>query len=201
MLTIKDICNNVMLSELEECISECRTGAVLVTVKQVTMNTSGEAKLVDIVKYVFSDTTNLIRIDNEYIHVEINLSDPLEYSKIKSAWDMVLDRGTERALENKNNDLSLFLDIVKQEPDTGYSYIMSFSIPKFVAQENIIIRMSFLLESLHFSMDPVDYIAVNNEVEYAEEEAMRTLEREAAQQDRDFDENEEIIGNDDVLNS
>ena len=47
----------------------------------------------------------------------------------------------------------------------------------------------------------MDYIAVNNEVEYAEEEAMRTLEREAAQQDRDFDENEVIIGNDDILNS
>lgn len=200
MFTLEQINNDILLTELNECLTECRTCNVLVSIRQFQMSRDGELSEVTISSDLFPDTTCIMDIDNTngLYMLFIQRDDPLDYGKIQSMWQTARERNTKRFLNNTDGDYGLSVELVKEKVQEGTVCHVSFLSPMWISEEQGRLMLVFSIRNVHFGVDEVDYVAVNDDVEYAEEVERHALEREQNKDD-DFDEQNDILSNDDYI--
>lgn len=191
--------NDLLLKELEECLINCRHCNCLATVKQAMITTEGNINLTNISETQF-DVTAFITINNNRFYVRLETNEPIEIKKVLAFRDTVNERGTQKFLRGQDNDYIFVVDLIKENEQENLVYIMSFVSPLFMTTEDGGLYAVYDFDNMHFSRDEVDFVDVLNEIEYAEEIEKFALEREG-EQEQDFDENEEYIGNDELLST
>ena len=200
MFTLEQINNQILLKELDECLTECRISNVLVSIIQFQMTKEGELSENTIEMELFSDTTCVIDIDdkNSIFTLFLKRDDVLDYSKIRGMCQTVRERNTKRFLNNENGDYALSIELVKEKIEESTVCHISFLFPLWISEDDGRLMVVFSSKNVHFGVDKIDYVAVNDEVDYAEEVERHALGRENDGKD-DFDEQNDIISNGDYI--
>lgn len=200
MVSFNDINNAILVSELGECIARLHNCSILVAVKQIRETYTGEITDVNVIELGFDNVSCSFEINDEddkekIINLYLVTPDPLDINKIKSAWHTALERNTKRVLNNENGDYFFTIELVKEVEEENIAYMMSYTSPKWVCTDDDRLMLVFSIDNMRFEKAKVDYVAINDEVEYAEEVERHALEREQ-QNDEDNGENEDILSND-----
>lgn len=200
MFTLEQINNQILLKELDECLTECRISNVLVSIIQFQMTKEGELSENTIEMELFSDTTCVIDIDdkNSIFTLFLKRDDVLDYGKIRGMCQTVRERNTKRFLNNENGDYTLSIELVKEKIEESTVCHISFLFPLWISEDDGRLMVVFSSKNVHFGVDKIDYVAVNDEVDYAEEVERHALGRENDGKD-DFDEQNDIISNGDYI--
>ena len=202
MTPFSEIENEIQLGILEECIEQCQQVCnVLASVNQIITDYSGNTSVQEVTAVTFECEPKVYINDNKF-YVRITSYNTVDINKIYSAWETVLERGTSKYLAGDNNDYYMKLDLVKQDIENNLSYIMSFVLPMFIGQEDGGLLLVFDLTNMRFSKNTVDFVAVNDEIDYEHEiEKQESKKLEVDNGKDDYDENDDIISNDDLLDN
>lgn len=191
--------NDLLLQELEECLTNCRHSKCLATVKQVMTTTDGNTSLTNISETQF-DVVASVNINNNKFYIRIETNEPVEIKKVLAYRDTVNERGTQKFLQGQSNDYIHVIDLIKEKEQENLVYIMSFVSPLFMSIEDGGLYAVYDFDNMHFSKDEVDFVDVLNEIEYAEEIERFAEEREGYTE-QEYDENDDYINNDELLSS
>ena len=158
MFTLEQINNDILLAELNECLTECRTCNVLVSIRQFQMSRDGELSEVTISSDLFPDTTCIMDIDNTngLYMLFIQRDDPLDYGKIQSMWQTARERNTKRFLNNTDGDYGLSIELVKEKVQEGTVCHVSLLSPMWISEEQGRLMLVFSIRNVHFGVDEVD---------------------------------------------
>ncbi len=207
---------DLQLKEFGECIDKCASCDVLVTVKQKVESTNDleEIKLVDIQTQAFESTNEIEIPNNGFVYLRIR-SFAEEYKKLYSLWDTVQKRGSNRYFQGFDNDYFLEIDLIKEDEPNNRAYRMTFIAPIFIGRENGLyvddntLLLVFRGDAASFDIEDVDYLAVYDADQYANELARQAADAEDDEEDEDFFdtnedtgyENEDIISTDNITNN
>lgn len=201
MTTLTEIEENddYTFSIFEECLDKCRNVPALVSIKQVIELPNGSSEAVDISKFVVNAVTKIL-INNNMFYVRLVTAVESDLSHVYSAWETVLERGTNKFEKGEANDYAMVIDFAKEDRDKGYVYIMSYANPMFIGREDDALLLVYNIENMRFDKTTVDFVQVYDEVQYAEE-VQRAADKREEEKEKEYDENDDVISNNDVLSN
>lgn len=206
---------DLQLQEFSECIDKCTSCDVLVTIKQKVESTSDleEIKLVDIQTQAFESTNEIEIPNNGFVYLRIRTFAE-EYKKLYGLWDTVQKRGSNRYLQGFDNDYFLEVDLIKEDEPNNRAYRMTFIAPIFIGRENGLyvddntLLLVFRGDASSFEIEDINYLAVYDADQYANELARQAVDEEDEDDDDFIDpneeteyENEDIISTDDITSN
>lgn len=204
MLRIIEANETEELSELRTVLQKTQLCDAVATLKQFLTLRDGTMNNVEVKQETTPVETTVFLDDNL---VRVTLKATIDKSKdilrLRSMWDIALQRGTQKALEGKPNDYAVVLDLVKPELEDSRVYVLSFFRPLFMSTEEDELVLLFDASSAYFGIEEMTL----GEVEYEEELLARDEpdSRDAGVADDyddevgDSEENEDVIGNDQFL--
>lgn len=208
MTGLNQINSQEELSDFKKVLYKVRECDIVVTLKRFIPRPDGKLNNM-ILQQSTCKIKSLININEEFIYLTLISSNKAELKKIKSMWETVLRRGTQTALESKQNDYALVIDLIKQELQYNTVYTLSFTQPVFVSREDDNRSTGLAEFMLVFKADHV-YFGIENltldEIEYG---MSLNREREIGNYNSDIDsdsddntkaENEDFISNEKFLN-
>lgn len=208
MITIEEIRNDMMLDEFNECLDKCAKCTAHITIKQGTISLKGEIGY-NTISEMAVDVEALPNFYNDAIFLRLITTDETELKKIYSFWETLLERSTEMARQNRKNDYIFTIDLIKTEKEEtveATAYNMSYTMPRRVYPEYpeySSLMLEFSQEDMRFEKVSIDMIAVNNELDYAEEvdrqNAVQESRKKPAFGEKEYNENSEYIDNNDYL--
>lgn len=186
-------------------------GNTIVTLRQVSQNPDGSYKSIDL-QQIGTETRALFRIDNT--HCFVSIRGDSNSKKIQSLWETVLQRGTSRFKKGQMNDYVLTIDIVAKEKNedrtSSYDYILSCISPVFGGLDgNNAYTYVFDIEDVRCAKVRVDYQAIDYEIAIREEsgDEVHNFDNsiddsigDIIDEDEEFDENDDILSNDNITN-
>lgn len=165
MRSIEEAATQEMLDELSEVLDKCKSCDCLATLKKFIPRSDGELNHVDSEQSLCEYVQSLVYLNNGYVYVSLKSGSTAELNRIKSLWEITLQRGTQKTLENQDNDYALVIDLIKQELESSLVYTLSFIQPVFMAFEDGSLFMVFETDNMFFGKETVTLA----EIEYAEE--------------------------------
>jgi hypothetical protein len=212
MITIDEIRNDMMLEEFNECYMKCSKCSAYISLKQASVSTKGEISFNTVSEMAVDVDAlpNLYNTENtKVIFLRITTQSEPELKKIYSFWETLLERSTEMERQNRKNDYIFTIDLVKTEnEDTveAIAYTMSYTMPNRVYPEFPeygSLMLEFDVNNMRFEKVHIDMVAVNNELEYAEEVERQNAAQESMKKpafgEKEYQENSDVIDNDDYL--
>lgn len=192
------------MSELKECIVKCSKCSSLVTLKQFMQYPHGGFSQLEVDKEVVT-TQNKICINGQYIYLNMfGEEGDIGLKRIKGLWKTWIERGHARYMDGQGNDYALIIDLVCPDEQAGKAYTISFINPVFMGTESDSLEMAFPLDGMQYEVVEVDYLEIENELEYEEEVKETTAKRlylDEVGGNNAFSENDGIISNDDILSN
>lgn len=208
MITIEEIRNDMMLEEFNECYEKCSKCSAYISLKQATISTKGEIGF-NTISEMTVDVDALPNLYNKVIFLRIITMSETELKKIYSFWETLLERSTEMERQNRKNDYIFTIDLIKTEnEDTieATAYTMSYTMPNRVYPEYPeygSLMLEFDVNNMRFEKIKVDMVAVNDELDYAEEVERQNVVQSSIKKpafgEKEYSENSDIIDNDDLL--
>lgn len=204
MLRIIEANSTEELADLKTVLQKTSLCDAVVTLKQFMTLRDGSMNNVE-VKQETTPVEAVVYMDDNLVRVTLKATEDKskDILRLRSMWDIALQRGTQKALEGKPNDYAVVLDLVKPELEDSRVYVLSFFRPLFMSTEEEGLVLLFDAESVYFGIEEMTL----DEIEY-EEELMAESdadERDAGvaddyyDDDDDSEENEDVIGNDQYL--
>ncbi len=207
---------DLQLQDFSECVDHCASCDVLVSIKQTVESADDleEVKVIDLQTQAFESTNEIEIPNNGFVYLRIRAF-PEEYQKLYAMWDIVLKRGTTRYKQGYSNDYFLCIDLIKEDEPNNRAYRMQFIGPIFIGKENGLyvdnstLLLVFRAETASFDVEDIDYLAIYDADQYAEELARQAVDNEDDEDDEDFyipdsveeTENEDIISTDDITSN
>lgn len=205
------------IMEFSECIDQCVSCDVLVTLRQKveTANDLDDVKVVTLQTQTFESTNEVEIPNNGFVYLRIRAFAE-EYKKLYSLWDTVQKRGTTRYRQGYDNDYILCVDLIKEDEKNNKAYRLTFIAPIFIGKENGLyaddntLILVFRGDACESQVEDVDYVAVYDAEQYANELARQRVDEESDEEDNEdfFDpndeeeyENEDIISTDDITSN
>lgn len=129
MLRIIEANETEELSELRTVLQKTQLCDAVATLKQFLTLRDGTMNNVEVKQETTPVETTVFLDDNL---VRVTLKATIDKSKdilrLRSMWDIALQRGTQKALEGKPNDYAVVLDLVKPELEDSRVYVLSFFV-------------------------------------------------------------------------
>lgn len=189
-------------AELEEILSKVRSGNIIGTIRQAIKH-DDEYSYIDIEQAV-SESEPIVYINEEFLYITVQNVRSEQVRKIRTMWDMVLQRGTQRFVKGEANDYLLTIDLVRNELEgKGLVYCISAVQPVFVSNENNrTLMFAFPINSVRCSKDEISIYDVEYEAALREESGNDLYNMDIYNDEEDeensetYEENKDIIGTD-----
>lgn len=189
-------------AELEEILSKVRSGNIIGTMRQAVKH-NDEYSYVDIEQAV-SESEAIVYINEGFLYVVVQNVRNEQVRKIRTMWNMVLQRGTQRFVSGEANDYLLTIDLVCNELEgKGLVYCISAVQPVFVSSEsNRALTLVFPINSVRCAKDEISLYDVEYEAALREESGNDVYNMDKYVGDEDdegsdtYEENNDIIGTD-----
>lgn len=169
MKKLIEIITDEDFKEFEEVLSKAREGHVVGTIRQVAKAADGKINYVDIQRSV-AECRTMLQINGDFIYITMYNINRTDVRKIKTMWNTVVQRGTNRFLQKQENDYVLTIDIVKDEAEKGYAYTISAIQPVFASSDgDTDLMLVFQLKDIWYSKDAVSIYDIEYEISQREE--------------------------------
>lgn len=178
-------------AELEEILSKVRDGNIVGTMRQAVKH-DGEYSYIDIEQAV-SQSEAIVYINEGFLYITVQNVRSEQVRKIKSMWNMVLQRGTQRFVKGEANDYLLAIDLICNELEgKGLVYCISGVQPAFVSSEsNRTLMLVFPFDNVRCAKDEVSMYDVEYEAALREESGNDVYKMDKYDEDDEDDENGE----------
>lgn len=189
------------MQEFKECLDKCTDCDALASLKQTAKKPNGEYSAIDLQQIVVEVHATVSTNDNTgLVYVELS-GDKIKMKKIRELWNSANKRGTDRKMQNKENDYIFILDLINQESKACKLYCLSFCNPWFMSTEEKGLLIALPYDNFKFGIEETSY----DEMEYADLEYQRANGRQEAydedEDDETFDENDYDDGSEDFINT
>lgn len=155
MKRLIDLETDSEFQELKEVLEKVRSGNILGTMKQAVATPDGNYSYIDLQQIV--GTANcLFQMNGDYFYITAQHVGRATVGRMKSMWNTVLQRGTQKFQNGEANDYIFAIDVAKDESEHGYFYCISAAQPIFMTKE---------------SSDSITFVFSMNNVRCVKEEA------------------------------
>lgn len=196
MKRLTDLQGDADFAELDEILYKIKHGQINATLKQGSQKEDGTYVYVDVQK-VSSDANPLLQINNNYVYVIIRNGRMESVKRIKSLWDILLQRGTQRSLQGLPNDYVLILDCLNFNDKTEWYYGITCVQPIIVSMDaDGSITLCFDIADVNVTKEKVSIYDVNEEIAYRESigDVPDISDYEIDERDTKDEEPDEIVG-------
>lgn len=168
MKRLTDLQGDADFAELDEILYKIKHGQTNATLKQGSQKEDGTYLYVDVQK-VSSDANPLLQINDNYVYVIIRNGRTESVKRIKTLWDILLQRGTQRSLQGLPNDYVLILDCLNYDDKTGWYHAVTCVQPIIVSMDaDGSITLCFDIADVNVTKENVSIYDVDEEIAYRE---------------------------------
>lgn len=168
MKRLIDLQSDAEFAELDEILKKIRHGQINATLKQGSQNKDDTYSYIDIQK-VSSDANPLLQINDNYVYIIIRNGRTESVKRIKSLWDTLLQRGTQRSVQGLPNDYVLILDCLRYDERTEWYHGVTCVQPIMVSTDaDGTLTMCFDISDVNVTKEIVSTYAVDEEIAYRE---------------------------------
>lgn len=196
MKRLIDLETDSEFQEFKEILSKVRAGNIIGTMKQAVSKGNGEYNYVDL-QQIVGKATCIFQANGDYFYATVQGAGRATIDRLQSMWNTVLQRGTNRFLENQANDYIFTIDFAKDESEKGFFYCLSAVQPIFMSKAgNNSIMFVFSMNNVRCAKEEASIYDLDYEVALREESGSDVYQFDTDDIGEDIDEAER---RDDVL--